>query len=182
VQVERVPIDSVYPDPSNVRIHNPRNLDSIKASLRKFGQQKPIVVDRDDIIRAGNGTWLAAKALGWGEIDVIHTQLSGSDATAYAIADNRTAELAMWDDANLGTLLRSLQEEDYDVDATGFTDKEIAALVAGAEPEEDEDEEPARQSLPDKWMVIIECKTEDEQVGLLERFQAEGYSCRAVVG
>ena len=59
-----VPIDSLTPDPANVRRHPDNNLEAIKASLKRFGQQKPIVVDSADVIRAGNGTWAAAKALG----------------------------------------------------------------------------------------------------------------------
>jgi len=56
-------------DPANVRKHDRRNLDAIKASLRKFGQQKPIVVDTKGIVLAGNGTLTAAKELGWSEIE-----------------------------------------------------------------------------------------------------------------
>ena len=97
MKTERVPIDSVSLDPANVRRHGERNLATIKASLSRFGQQKPIVVDGDGIVRAGNGTWTAAKALGWKEITVVRTTLKGAEATAYAIADNRTGELAEWD-------------------------------------------------------------------------------------
>src|SRR5262249_46324156 len=61
--VKRVPIDSVHPDPANVRLHDERNLEAIKSSLARFGQQKPIVVDRQGVVRAGNGTHAAAKAL-----------------------------------------------------------------------------------------------------------------------
>ena len=69
-----VPIDSLTADPANVRRHPDNNLDAIKASLKRFGQQKPIVVDSADIIRAGNGTWAAAKALGWKNIWIIKTR------------------------------------------------------------------------------------------------------------
>lgn len=58
-------------DPANVRKHNEKNLDAIKASLTRFGQQKPIVIDKSGVVRAGNGTLAAAKALGWAEIDCV---------------------------------------------------------------------------------------------------------------
>lgn len=130
MKTERVPIDSVSLDPANVRRHGERNLATIKASLSRFGQQKPIVVDADGIVRAGNGTWTAAKALGWNEITVVRTELKGSEATAYAIADNRTAELAEWDDDALAQTLAALQIEDEAlIDASGFTEHELKALT-----------------------------------------------------
>jgi ParB-like chromosome segregation protein Spo0J len=92
--VRYVPIDSVRPDPGNVRLHGDRNVDAIKGSLRRFGFQKPIVVDRDGIVRAGSGTWRAAKELGLTHVPAFVTSLAGPDAVAFAIADNRTAELA----------------------------------------------------------------------------------------
>jgi ParB family transcriptional regulator, chromosome partitioning protein len=130
LNVERVPITSIHPDPANVRRHPERNRDGIKASLARFGQVKPIVVDENGIIRAGNGTYAAAVALGWDTIDVVRTTLKGSEATAYAIADNRTAELAEWDDTALAETLRALQSEDFDLDAVGYTGDEVDALIA----------------------------------------------------
>lgn len=56
-------------DPANARKHSDKNLAAIKASLTRFGQQKPIVIDSSGVVRAGNGTLAAAKALGWAEID-----------------------------------------------------------------------------------------------------------------
>jgi ParB family transcriptional regulator, chromosome partitioning protein len=130
MKTERVPIDSVQFDPANVRRHGEKNLATIKASLARFGQQKPLVVDADGVVRAGNGTLAAAKALGWKEVTIVRTDLRGAEATAYAIADNRTAELAEWDDDALAQTLAALQIEDDDLAiATGFTVEEIAALA-----------------------------------------------------
>ena len=92
-----VPIDTLSADPSNVRKHGDKNIAAIKASLKRFGQQKPIVVDGNLIVRAGNGTLQAAQELGWDEISVIQSGLAPSELVAFAIADNRTAELAEWD-------------------------------------------------------------------------------------
>ena len=132
MKTERVPIDSVQFDPANVRRHGEKNLATIKASLARFGQQKPLVVDADGVVRAGNGTLAAAKALGWKEVTIVRTDLRGAEATAYAIADNRTAELAEWDDDALAQTLAALQIEDDDLAiATGFDLAEIEDLVDG---------------------------------------------------
>jgi ParB family chromosome partitioning protein len=118
-------------DPSNVRKHSRRNLDAIKASLRKFGQQKPIVVDAKGIVLAGNGALTAAKELGWTEIQIVRTELAGVEATAFAIADNRTAELAEWEDS-LNDVLKSLQDEGFDLADIGYSPEDIGQFAANA--------------------------------------------------
>jgi ABC-type sugar transport system ATPase subunit len=135
-------------DPSNVRKHSRRNLDAIKASLRKFGQQKPIVVDAKGIVLAGNGTLTAAQELGWTEIQIVRTELAGVEATAFAIADNRTAELAEWEEDKLNAVLKSLQDEGVDLVDVGYSLEDIGQFaVAGAEPPalKDGDRAPFRQ-------------------------------------
>lgn len=128
---EVIPIESVSPDPANVRLHNKKNLDAIKGSLRRFGQQKPIVVDADGVIRAGNGTWYAAKELGWTQIVVVRSALNGPDAIAYAIADNRTAELADWDWEPLSAMLKDLNDRDAALlGETGWNEQDLAPLLA----------------------------------------------------
>ena len=127
MKLEKIGINELSLDPANVRKHDRRNLDAIKASLRKFGQQKPLVVDAKGIVLAGNGTLTAAKELGWTEIQITRTTLSGVDATAFAIADNRTAELAQWEDS-LSDVLKSLADANVNLAELGFTEKEIEEL------------------------------------------------------
>ena len=130
MKVDAAKVDTLTMDPANVRKHSTRNLESIAASLNRFGQQKPIVVNAAGVILAGNGTYAAAKSLGWSEVAVVRTHLNGADAVAYAIADNRTAELAEWDTDALAQTLAALQNDDsIDHLVAGFTDAEIAALV-----------------------------------------------------
>jgi hypothetical protein len=125
-----IKIDDLSIDPANARKHSQKNLDAIVASLRRFGQQKPIVIDKSNIVRAGNGTLEAARQLGWETILAVQTSLTGSEATAYAIADNRTAELAEWDDDILKATLESLADEDAALlESCGYTEAELDALV-----------------------------------------------------
>lgn len=86
MQIETVRIDQLRQDPKNVRSHSPKNLEVIRRSLERFGQQKPIVVDANGLVVAGNGTLAAAQALGWTEIKIARTELTGDEARAYAIA------------------------------------------------------------------------------------------------
>ena len=121
-----VPLCDVFPDPANLRLHPERNLTAIVNSLRAFGQQRPILCDAKGRIIAGNGTYAAAKQLGWESIAVTKTALDGAQAAAYAIADNRTAILADWDDEALRTTLDALAA-DVPLDVMGWTAEEFAA-------------------------------------------------------
>ena len=164
MNVETVKIDSLTFDPANVRKHDEKNLSAIKASLNRFGQQKPIVVDASGVVRAGNGTLAAAKALGWKEIRIVRSSLAGSEATAYAIADNRSAELAEWDDDALAQTLAALQIEDGALaEATGYTqtdiDKFALDMISGVEDEEEKEVEKPDQ---DGISVIVVMSLEQE--------------------
>jgi ParB-like chromosome segregation protein Spo0J len=120
MDVQKIAIEKLSLDPANARKHNQKNLDAIKASLRRFGQQKPIVISKDNVVIAGNGTLEAALALGWTTIDCIQSNLKGSEITAYGIADNQTGLLSEWDDDILGKHLQALREDDWDLGDLGF--------------------------------------------------------------
>lgn len=123
MQAEMVDIGSLTADPRNARRHSRRNIDSIKSSLSRFGQQKPVVVDGKGQIVAGHGMVDAAKALGWSQVAIVRTKLVGPEAAAFAIADNRVAELSEWDHTVLAATLESLKVdgnlEDLVVDRDG---------------------------------------------------------------
>ena len=142
--VEDIAVDALTFDPANVRKHPEANLAAIKASLTRFGQQKPIVVDPKGVVVAGNGTLAAAKAMGWRTVKAVRTNLTGAEATAFAIADNRTAELAEWDEASLHAQLAAIAIEDEELlAATGFSDKDLSELDCAVSPKITEDEPPA---------------------------------------
>jgi DNA modification methylase len=122
MEVTRRLISDLQLDPNNARLHSKKNLDAIKASLTQFGQRKPIVITSDGFVLAGNGTLEAAKSLGWDHIDVTITPADWdlNTARAYALADNRTAELAEWDENVLAKQLLELLDVDFDIEVLGF--------------------------------------------------------------
>ena len=121
MNLETVTIESLKLDPNNARKHSKRNLDAIAASLEKFGQRKPIVV-HNGVVIAGNGTLEAAKTLGWKEIgvSVCPADWDADTAKAYALADNRSSELAEWDNLILSNQLLDLDGLGWDIEALGF--------------------------------------------------------------
>ncbi|CAB4218562.1 putative methylase [uncultured Caudovirales phage] len=119
--VETVPVSKLTPDPRNARKHGKKNLDAIASSLKEFGQRRPLVVTQQYVVVAGNGTLDAAKALGWTEIAVTVLPFDDPDkAKAYALADNRTAELAEWDEPALLETLGELDAAGWDIASLGF--------------------------------------------------------------
>lgn len=125
-----VEIKDLNLDPDNVRKHSYKNLEAIKNSLRQFGQVKPIVIHKD-IVVAGNGTLMAAKDLGWKQIDVVTLpdDWTPEKIKAFAIADNRTAELANWDTELLNLQLEELQEFGYHLEDVGFNVQDVENMI-----------------------------------------------------
>ncbi|MCC6426297.1 MAG: DNA modification methylase [Phycisphaerales bacterium] len=136
-----VPIDQISADPANLRKHGDRSIEAVVASYRRFGQQKPIVVDKAGVTIAGAGQLEAARRLGWTHIAAVRSELAGVDRVGYAIADNRTAELSTWDDEALSRIAGDLPAAV--LDAAGFTTEELAAIGAGVDGDAPEQLTPA---------------------------------------
>jgi len=159
-----VPVESLNLDAANARQHSRRNLDAIKASLVRFGQRTPIVVQKEGmIVRAGNGRLTIARELGWTHIAAVIVDESAIEATAYAIADNRTAELATWNDDLLSALLGTLDNEA--IPESCFSDAELSDLITNPEEFSNLDQENiARNGEEDSRIVLIVPKSDEEQV------------------
>lgn len=128
MELERVDVHTLHLDPENARLHSEENIRSIAGSLSRFGQQKPIVIDQGNRIIAGNGTYLGALSLGWHQINAIRSALTDKELKAYALADNRTAELATWDKGRLAQSIREIVEAEIDAGEIGFDEDFIASI------------------------------------------------------
>ena len=147
-------IDDLVFDSANVRIHPDKNKKAIRDSIKQFGGGRSILIDADDIIRAGNGTAEAWQETG-GKVRVVETDgteliavkrtdLKGAEAIAYAIADNRSAELAEWDNELLSTQLKELDGGGFEIESMGFDSDELTEIILSEETNglTDEDEIP----------------------------------------
>jgi hypothetical protein len=118
------PIESLRLDEKNARLHDNRSITAVRASLTRFGQRKPIVV-RDGVVIAGNGTLQAARLEGWTHIATVDADgLTDEQVRAYAIADNRTAELSSWDYGVLHAEMAALSADIPTIDL-GWTPAEL---------------------------------------------------------
>lgn len=115
---------------------NPRRGDvtAVKRSYARFGQVKPIVATPDMTVIAGNHSLIAARELGWTEIAVNVVPFDSEEAKAYALADNRTADLGTYDNEALAGLLTEVAVDPELLLATGYTEADVEALTHLAMP------------------------------------------------
>lgn len=133
-QVHMAGVETLVPYVNNARTHSDEQVAQIAASIKEFGWTSPLLVDGENGILAGHGRLAAARKLGMIEVPVIElSHLSAQQKKAYILADNRLALNAGWDEDLLKLELSALAELDFDLDLTGFTDKELDALLGADE-------------------------------------------------
>ena len=148
IEFATVDVNSIKSHPKNVR---QGDIGAISESLKAHGQYRPIVVDRrTNQILAGNHTWRAAKSLGWSQIAVgfIETK-DDDDATRILLADNRTTDLASYDDAGLADLLKELIASDEGLEGTLFDGDALDQLLM------DLDQEPLNIEIDSKYSQAV---------------------------
>lgn len=154
MQIKTVAISGLVFDPNNARKHSAQNLKAIATSLEKFGQRKPIVV-HNGVIIAGNGTAEAALSLGWTEITIteVPSDWDAATAKAYAIADNRSAELAEWDTPVLMEQLTEMEDEGWDLKEFGFDDGIMESLQKDVDTTEKQQAYSSKMNIPQYEIV-----------------------------
>jgi DNA modification methylase len=131
LQIEQWPIDRLIPYARNSRTHSDEQVAQVAASIVEFGWTNPILVGADGVIIAGHARLLAARKLKMIEVPVIVLDhLSETQRRALILADNKLALNAGWDDEMLRVELESLKEDAFDLDLVGFTDEELAEILA----------------------------------------------------
>ncbi len=129
-----VPIDKLALDPSNVRVHDERNMGVIRKSLEKFGQRIPLVARRETgHVIAGNARLLAARDLGWTEVAAIFVEDDDATATAFALVDNRSSDLSYFDKKSLAEVIAALHTTDLELEHIGFNEAEVDAMIDSLE-------------------------------------------------
>jgi DNA modification methylase len=143
-QIEQIAIDKLVPYARNSRTHSPEQVAQIAGSIREFGFTNPVLIDADNGIIAGHGRVMAAQKLGMDKVPCIRlAHLTETQRRAYIIADNKLALNAGWDEEMLALELGELAELDFDMDLIGFSEDELAGLMAETtEGETDPDEVP----------------------------------------
>lgn len=128
IRYEQVPVEDLKPYPGNARRGD---VEMLRKSLRSHGQYRPIVVQESTgYILAGNHTWLAAQAEGWEKIDVGFIDVEDDQARRIVLMDNRSNDLAGYDQQALADLLIELDT----LEGTGYDSSDLDALIAEVSP------------------------------------------------
>ena len=122
--MQLIEIEKIIPYARNPRKN--QDIDKVAASIKEFGFQQPVVLDKENIIIVGHTRFLAAKKLGMKQVPcIIADKLSDQQVKAYRIADNRVAEESKWDNELLNLELIDLQKDNIDLENLGFEQEEL---------------------------------------------------------
>ena len=157
-------------------VNNPRQnddaVDAVASSIKNFGFKVPIIIDSQNEIVTGHTRLKAAKKLGLDEVPVIVADdLTPEQVKAFRLADNKTGELAEWDDDLLASELEELDNLDFDMSDFGFEELDESDFQS-----KDENTDPV--PIDDKTVIIIESDDEAELEQYFEKLVEEGYPCR----
>lgn len=120
MQIIDIEIGRVKPYENNPR-DNKQAVDKVAESIKAFGWEQPIVVDKNYVIIAGHTRYEAAKKLGLDSVPVfVASHLSDAQVKAYRLADNKVAEFSYWDYDKLEQEFKDLNVPDIDFSALGF--------------------------------------------------------------
>ncbi|MDE7104946.1 MAG: ParB N-terminal domain-containing protein [Ruminococcus sp.] len=156
-----VPIDKLIPYTNNARTHSREQITKLRSSLREFGFINPIIIDKNFNVIAGHGRLSAAKEENYIEVPCVFADhLTEAQKKAYILADNRMALDAGWDEELLAIEMEELHNLGFDLNLTGFDDKEIADLFAVDDEIQEDDfdvdselEKPCFSQSGDIWHI-----------------------------
>ena len=128
-QIKWESVDKLIPYAKNARTHSDEQVAQIAGSIKEFGFNNPVLVDKDNSVIAGHGRLMAARKLGMDKVPVVELQhLTESQRKAYVLADNRIALNSGWDTSMLSLELQDLKD-DIDLSLLGFDPDELDALL-----------------------------------------------------
>jgi len=127
MNIEEIEIDKLIPYHNNPRKN--QAVDKVASSIKEYGFQQPIVVDKNMVVIVGHTRLMGAKKLGLDKVPTIIADLSETQAKAYRIADNRINEESNWDNDLLNLEINNLLEENFNIENLGFDENEINKIL-----------------------------------------------------
>lgn len=133
MKIVNVEITKIKPYERNPR-ENDNAVDAVANSIKEFGWQQPIVVDKQGTIIAGHTRYKAAIKLGIDIVPVVYAEnLTEEQVRAYRLADNKSGELATWDESLLSKELNAI----LNMDMTNFGFDDLDSFLDEQEAEDD---------------------------------------------
>ena len=175
--IEHLATASLIPYARNAKKHDASQVAKLAGSIREFGFNNPVLIDKDNGIIAGHGRVMAAQSLGLETVPCIRLgHLTDTQRRAYILADNRLAEIGGgWDEEMLKLELADLAALDVDVAEIGFGAEDLADV----QPEEEEDKSD-NSNFTEQYAVTVICKDEAHQRKIYDKLTADGLECKVV--
>ena len=149
-KIEWRSVETLIPYAKNARTHSDEQVAQIAGSIKEFGFNNPVLVDKENSVIAGHGRLMAARKLGMDKVPVVELEhLTESQRKAYVLADNRIALNSGWDTSMLSLELQDLKD-DIDLSLLGFDPDELNALLNPIEETEGLTDEDAVPDVPDE--------------------------------
>jgi len=129
MKIEYIDQSDLLENHENVNVHSSKSIDKIAKSIEEFGFRNPVIIDKNNIVIAGNGRLEAARRLKIDKIPCIRVDdLTDEQLKAFAIADNRVAEESFFDADFLNSTIEELMSAGANINALGFDDREIQEI------------------------------------------------------
>lgn len=143
-------VETLIPYAKNARTHSDEQVAQIAGSIKEFGFNNPVLIDKENSIIAGHGRLMAARKLGMDKVPVVQLDhMTEAQRKAYVLADNRIALNSGWDTGMLSLELQELKD-DIDLSLLGFDADELDALLNPIEETEGLTDEDAVPDVPDE--------------------------------
>lgn len=158
-------INALVPNPKNARIHSEEQIEHLVASVRRFGQPRPVLARKaNSMIIAGHGIWEACKRAGLQQLQVLFWDCDQKTADAYMLADNRHGDLSKDDEDRVAALLREIESED--LFAVGYSPEEVEQVLAELDEDLIEVEEVETDLVSDRFWITVRGPLKDQSAAL----------------
>lgn len=165
-------LSEITPYEHNSRSHDDVQITRLANSIKDFGFNQPIVLDKSNVIIVGHGRYFAAKKLGLESVPcIVKENLNEEQIRAYRILDNKLQNDSTWELENLELELGLLEEGGFALEPWG-----LDTLLTNKIEEEIEAIDPSQ--LESQFRIEVICMSENHQQKIYERLKEEGLNCR----
>jgi hypothetical protein len=183
-----LPIDEVLDDPANENVHSPEQMELLRASIRLYGQQEPIIIDRKRVVIAHHGVKLAMRLEGHTHVECRYSELAGADRAGYRIAANATGRQSYFNEELLRANVLGIREEkgdDFHPEMLGFGQEQFAQILNGdwqgatADLDRIGDYDPARETYLIKIPDVAAADKEEVLSRINQALEGTEYAAQA---
>jgi len=175
-KIEQISVDVLIPYSNNARTHSDDQVTQIASSIKEFGFNNPILVDKENGVIAGHGRLMAAKKLGLDKVPCIRLEhLTDAQRKAFILADNKIALNSGWDYDLLKVEVENLSDSDFRLELLGFDINELNTIL-GIEEEIKDEKEVTDDG--NRNLLLIEFDNEIELENLFDEMQNRGFNCK----